>query len=65
MYRKHLKSIQVLFKQLPWLKHGYWVLVKEDASINEMMVLAEFESGVPLTADYDLFCVAPHLSSRL
>ena len=45
VYQKHLKSINVLFKQLPLLKHGYWVLVKEDASVNEMMVLAEYESG--------------------
>ncbi len=63
IYQKHHKTVITMFKQLPLLKHGYWVLVKEKDAVEEMLVLAEFDSGVPLTADYDLFCVAPHLSN--
>ncbi|WKY57504.1 CyaA/EF/ExoY family adenylyl cyclase toxin [Vibrio sp. SNU_ST1] len=62
-YRNHQKNLMVMFKNLPQLKHGYWVMTKNGESIEELLVLAEFDSCVPLTADYDLFGVLPHLSS--
>ncbi|HAS6097604.1 TPA: hypothetical protein I7145_23695 [Vibrio vulnificus] len=63
IYRDHQKNLMVMFKHLPHLKHGYWVMTKIGESVEELLVLAEFDSCVPLTADYDLFCVQPHLSN--
>ena len=37
-------------------------MIKDGDSFEEMLVLAESDSGVPLTADYDLFAVLPSLN---
>lgn len=62
LYRQYHKDIQSMFAKLPHLKQGYWVMTREGKEVDSLMVLAEPSDGIPLTADYDLFCVAPHLS---
>ncbi|MYM59194.1 hypothetical protein GTG28_08160 [Vibrio sp. OCN044] len=60
-YRRYHADILPMLKVMPHLKKGYWVMTKGQ-KIEPLMVLAEPSNSVPLTADYDLFCVAPHLS---
>ncbi|WP_339387595.1 anthrax toxin-like adenylyl cyclase domain-containing protein [Vibrio caribbeanicus] len=62
VYQKHKNSVITMFQHLPNLKQGYWVMIKDGDSFEEMLVLAESDSGVPLTADYDLFAVLPSLN---
>ena len=62
VYQKHKNSVMTMLQHLPNLKQGYWVMTKEGDSFEEMLVLAESDSGVPLTADYDLFAVLPSLT---
>ncbi|MBU2896702.1 CyaA/EF/ExoY family adenylyl cyclase toxin [Vibrio hepatarius] len=61
-HRQYRKDLHPMFEILPHLRNGYWVMTKKGNSVEPIMALAETSNSVPLTADYDLFCVAPHLS---
>ncbi len=69
VYRKHVNIVTRLCADIPALKTGYWVMYDnretgETAPLWEpVMVLAEKSSGIPLTADYDLFCICPQLAT--
>lgn len=61
---RHLRDANTMFRHFPSLGCGYWVMVKgeQDRFVKELLVLAEAETAIPLTADYDFFSVTPHLS---
>ena len=69
VYKKHMHVVTRLCADIPALKTGCWVLydtrqIGESAARWEpVMVLAEKKSGIPLTADYDLFSICPHLGT--
>lgn len=67
LHRKYFKEICQLKTAVHSLKTGYFVmhnLLPRDKNPlwSPVMVLAECKSGTPLTADYDLFSICPHLS---
>lgn len=65
VYRKYSHLVTRLCSDIPALKSGYWVLYDPNSSNSwePVLVLAEKESGIPLTADYDLFSICPHMST--
>ncbi|MFD2178644.1 anthrax toxin-like adenylyl cyclase domain-containing protein [Veronia pacifica] len=61
--KKNINILNMMISNMPKLINGYWVLFKDrDGIAKTLNVLAEKNSGIPLTADYDLFSVSPHLS---
>lgn len=63
--KKYTSLTQSMFNNMPALRNGYWVMTKihHHQDWLPVTVLADKDSKLPLTADYDLFSVCPHLSA--
>ncbi|RLV60610.1 hypothetical protein D5018_05780 [Parashewanella curva] len=68
VYKKYRMEAARMIKKVPKLHQGYWVFTEIDFGSGQkdweiMQVLADQQTWLPLTADYDLFSVTPHLSN--
>ncbi|MGB0894316.1 MAG: anthrax toxin-like adenylyl cyclase domain-containing protein [Parashewanella sp.] len=67
-FKKYRTESVKMIRKVPKLNQGFWVFTEKDFGHGQkdwqvMLVLADQQTGLPLTADYDLFSVTPHLSN--